>query len=88
MVPLWLARLLGGRQAGRLLLPKVAWWPDFSALPSPAYPALCPLLSHTQPGRARGCGAGLEALPVSSLTGSCSQRCLLQPLALLDSAGP
>lgn len=79
---------LGGKQAGSLfLLPKVTWWPDFSALPNSAHPALCLLLSPTppQPGRGRKVEQVWKPflLPLS-----CGQRQLLQPLALLDSARP
>lgn len=59
---------LGGKQAGSLfLLPKVTWWPDFSALPKSAHPALCLLLFPPAARQGQESGAGLEALPASSL---------------------
>ena len=58
MVPPQLASPLGRRQASSLFLSKVARGlvpQPFSALPTLPC-ALCPLLSHTQPGRVRGWG--------------------------------
>lgn len=52
ILPSWLTPSEEGKQVAPP--PKVALWPVFSAIPGPAHPTLCPLLSHAQPGRATG----------------------------------